>query len=458
MEEDSLINLQDLDDLDNINLTSVGKTPDKPKYVPSLNFTKIFTEEDEIPCAPIVPQPGPLQAKQKSVKFPNVHLENSANKHSLNALKYLGKLKINSKATKKVDDSINKTELNVPTPIAKKAINVVKILNLAKQELKIPNTSCVKDLYEIKIKNRIKHSLAILRKGRAQKSLLAANIINAVICENLRFIEAHLDKCPKDSERLLTVNTQDQFYRTSLHYASALGFEECVYLLIAVGASPYAKDFRNRTPLHYASFSNNPKIITMLTRACQSHKTLVKKMSTYKNNFTVARLVKYKIEIPNTESEDLAYISGQKPPNILVNFLNFHEGIQEFLEVLNVYSGKTGDFLETSSKYIDLQDDEGRTALHLAVVHEKTSMVQALLEAKAKIDIEDVNGKRPLELSQSNFISTMLINKLKQALAYKKSKNSVISKSSLDNRDLKALSINDISMYMKNEFQESYLM
>ena len=130
--------------------------------------------------------------------------------------------------------------------------------------------------------------------------------------------------------------------------------------------------------------------------------------------------------------------------------------MQGLIDLMNASSGNVTDFETTGCKYIDWQDYEGRTALHLSVLHDRHNIAQELLESGAKIDIEDAAGKRPLELSESQFISTLLINKLKQKLSYKKSKQSTIAKNVLDNRDLKALSKEDINAC--GEFHEHYLM
>ncbi|OMJ80122.1 hypothetical protein SteCoe_19721 [Stentor coeruleus] len=314
-----------------------------------------------------------------------------------------------------------------------------------------------RNLYETRIKNRIRESSCLLRKGREQNSIITKSIIHATLCENVRLLEAHIDCCGKDYERINLVNMQDQYSRTSLHYAAALGLDVAVSMLLEVGANPCAKDFKNRTPMHYVAFSNCPKIVTLLLRGYKSYKSIQKSMSSNKNTHTVARLFKFKVNGANNCVGSVWRNGIQQEPIIEIEPYNFHEGIQYLLESMNKSAGTT-TYESKEGKFIDFSDNEGRSALHLAVLNDKPLIVTALLEAGAKIALEDGQGKRPLELSKSKYISSLIVTKLKQNLAYKKSKNAGLCKDTIDNRDLKALSQDDICKYTKKGQQQNYLM
>ena len=299
MESSSPVELEDFDDLNNVNLTSNLKAPDKPECIPILDLTFMNEEIDEIPENPpvILKQlPKKSNIAPRFIHYPDEEINN---KEKIIQLKNIRFAKIKSKVKERVEkDQVIRKEKTLSKSKylfnETKDLNIEKIMTFVKEDLKSLGTSSIHDLHEIKVKNRIKQSLLFLRKAKIQKSLISVSLIHSVLCESLRFIEAHIDACRKDCDRLTLVNTTDQFDRTALHYAAALGYEPAIYLLIQVGASPFAKDFKNRTPLHYSALSVNPKVIPLLLRASTEYKSITQKMNSNKNDYTIARLAKYR--------------------------------------------------------------------------------------------------------------------------------------------------------------------
>ena len=464
MEIKDLKELQELDDLINVSLTSVGRSRKKPDIIPALDFDSLYIENEEEECQapPKVVEPL-IKKKDIAPRFVQYPPEEINNLDKMNQLKNsrFEKIRFTIKERIEKDKKIRKEKkimLDDSNFSEKYELNIEELMKTVKSELKLKNTTFVNDLHEIKINNRIKKSMALLRRSREQKTVISSNIIFATLNENLRLIEAHLDCCSKDCERFLMANTKDQFGRTSLHYAAALGFESAISMLLELGSNPFTIDFKGRSPLHYSTLSNNLKSINTLLRACGNFNRIRKNMLTNQNKYTVARLVENRKADHNFSLTCSNNIKVTETQTIFLDTSLFHEGIQKLLNIMNSNNGISSDYDNKGLKYIDWRDNEGRTALHFAVLHEKATIVQALLEAGAAIALEDANDKRPLELSNSKFISALLINKLKQSLVYKKCKNSAIYKESIDNRDLKALTQEDISMYMKNDLQETYLM
>lgn len=69
---------------------------------------------------------------------------------------------------------------------------------------------------------------------------------------------------------------------------------------------------------------------------------------------------------------------------------------------------KLNRLLETGVS-CDLQDGQGKTALHYAVMREDCMMIRVLLEHQANINISDNNGQAPLDLVQPSFYQKIVV-------------------------------------------------
>ena len=448
----SISELQDLDDLDNVNLSFSAQTPLKPGNIPSLDMSQVYDEdlpldEDE------------LQSSQKSIimylpaRYQYKPLEQSSSEKMIQLKKQrFAKIEFKVKERIEKDKKIRKERCASFNKLGLGRTFNIENLEDSKSNEKF--TRFEEDIFEVKISNRIKESWKMLKKGKQMKMVISKSIIHATLGENVRIVEAHLDTCGNDLERLKKVNVVDQCLRSALHYAAALGSEDLVKLLLQMGADPKTRDYKNRSPLHYVPFSNSPKIVEILLRGNKNHSKIVQSMNTIKNFHTVARVLIYKRPIINTQSKKFKFLNTQDLVSINIDPKFFNENIEELFEKMEKSSGKA-QCNELNGKYIDWVDNEGRTSLHLAVLNEKPTIVQGLLEAGSKITIEDVYNKRALELSTSKYITTLLVYKLKKNMSKAKDK---LGQGTIDNRDLLVLSEADISKYIKNDSQSTYLM
>lgn len=448
----SISELQELDDLDNVNLSFSALTPLKPDNIPSLDMSQVYDESQPMDTEDV-------QSTQKSIKkyLPARFKYNSLEMTSSQKLLQLKKQRL-AKIEFKVNERIEKDRrIRKERCASFNKLSLTKTFNIENLADSLANEKTTKfqeDLIEVKIRNRVNESWKILKKGKKMNSVLSKSIIHAALCENSRIVEAHLDVCANDLERLRKVNTIDQCLRTALHYAAALGNEDLAGILLQMGADPKLKDYKSRSPLHYAAFSNSRKIVDVLLRGYRKHSKTVESMQTIKNFHTVARVLKFKKPVLFDQPSKIKSFTVQNSASVEIDPKHFNEYVEDLLEKMNKKPEKK-QFHENSEKFIDWVDEEGRTSLHLAVLNEKPTIVQALLEAGAKIDIEDNYNKRPLELSTSKFITTLLVYKLKENLKRKKNKK---FSDTIDNRDLLVLSEEDISKCIKNESQSTYLM
>lgn len=449
----TVADLRELDDLDNVNLSSSIIQPSRPGLVPGLNFSQVYSED------------SPIDTSQVSSKEPAAkpHLParycSKLDFHIKNTQKFLqiSQTKV-SKIDRIVKDRIekdrklrNERSASSNKLTLKKVFNIENLVDTLKEENLTISQS---DIFESKIKARIKESIKILKKSKDMKNPTSKSIIHATLCENVRLVEAQIDSASSDMDRAKKVNTTDQYLRTALHYSCALGNDIITSILLKMGADCRLLDYKGRSALHYASFSSCGKLVPLLIRSLSKFSKLVQSMSTIKNSHTVARVIKFKrLNTSNPNAYGKTLDLTHNCPATTIDLPDFNEVIDDLLTKMNRSSGKSSSG-HTDCKFIDWTDNESRTALHYAVFNDKSQLVQALLDAGASISIEDSNHKRPLELSRSKFITSLLVYKLKESLNSHKSKIS----SQIDNRDLKALSEEDISKYVKSDSQFSYLM
>jgi hypothetical protein len=453
--------LQEYEDLENVMLAQLGASPPKPSAVPDLDLSQVYhsceeeMEEEYMEPVPEENVPVHKDVAPRLADYPVEELDNSVKLHKLQQLR-MEKIRKIVKQRVEHDRKLKKRFRPSETlPSDPSSFNIEMIISSIKEESKSKPIATVTDLYEVQIKNRIKESSSLLKRAKNSSSIIGKSLIHAVLSENLRFVEAHLDSCQKDVDRLRVANTKDQFGRTALHYASALGLEKPLKLLLAVGADPFSRDFKSRSPLHYAGFANCPKTVPILMRGQQQYRATFERLLSLKNRNTVARSIMH--ARTGADPKPAPQAAELKPsPVVELDLRLFHEGTQNLVQEMNRAAGQAAGKESSTGKYVDLSDNEGRTALHLAVLHDRATVVQVLLDVGANFSAEDAYGKRPLELSRSQFVSSLILARLKQALAQQKARHPQRA-GLIDNRDLRALSQEDISALTKTE-QLSYLM
>jgi ankyrin repeat protein len=105
--------------------------------------------------------------------------------------------------------------------------------------------------------------------------------------------------------------------------------------------------------------------------------------------------------------------------SLFVDFKMFDETTRETLSRME-YSVNTSPLVALlkkkadTTKLIDLQDNMGRTALHIAALCNKPQIIRVLLDHDASLIVEDFEGKRPVDLSLSNQITSLMIIRMKE--------------------------------------------
>ena len=142
---------------------------------------------------------------------------------------------------------------------------------------------------------------------------------------------------------------------TLLHELARLGNVQHIRTLLHYGASPAVRDYRGRTPLHWAvSGENNPKVVDLLI---------------------------------NEGAVVDARCSCQSTP--------FHRAVMKG-------SLETARLLIAKGASAGAVSDNGWTSLHLAAYLEKLKMIELLIGHGMDIDVKDCYGDTPLSLAVKN--------------------------------------------------------
>ena len=148
------------------------------------------------------------------------------------------------------------------------------------------------------------------------------------------------------------VNLKDNDGTTPLLIAATIGRIDLVRLLVQSGADLNLHDVEGVTPLMKAIGTGDKKMVSYLM-----------------DNGADARLVD---------------VNGTSPLHIAAE-----RGKESIIKLL----------LEKGNVDLDCVGKSGRTALHLAAKNDRIKVAKLLLEAKARLDIHDVQGKTPLHAS-----------------------------------------------------------
>lgn len=428
---------------------SAVTSPAKPLIIPALNLTPILPKHSLTASASqisnslfhdrlnkIIPNLKQKVALPPYAKHDREHLlrleeeTDIIKKHkSLKAVR-LEKLKL------KLSESISKSRegaqamLNQTSPaelvLKHNPVELDKIIDKALIHLnksrKVPSMD---DLFEQKVKGRVRSSIMLLKNTKDPDNLSALSLIHATILRNLRFVEAHIDSCETDHERVVKVNTVDQHGRSALHYAACMGCKEALEMLIMTGGSLRTKDIYGRTPLHYSAFQEDRDVIDMMFLYINKCYKILCDIKERSNIYTVARQVKYrkfrKLKKNQEEVIDRAdnHNLVESDETLFVDFKMFDETTRETLSRME-YSVNTSPLVALlkkkgeTTKLIDLQDNMGRTALHIAALCNKPQIIRVLLDHDASLMVEDFEGKRPVDLSLSNQITSLMIIRMKE--------------------------------------------
>ena len=176
---------------------------------------------------------------------------------------------------------------------------------------------------------------------------------------------------------------------TVLYRAAFRGHEAVVQLLIRRGADVNAKGWANSTVLHGASLGGNEDLMRLLlnqgaeqhvnSRSILSHTTPLY-CAVDSGSHKVARLLLDHHADVNMQQRITGYTS--------LHCACENDATISMIELLLEYGAK-----------VDVSNAEGKTALHLAAVHARTSTVNLLLDHGAKVNATTKDGNTALHLA-----------------------------------------------------------
>lgn len=157
--------------------------------------------------------------------------------------------------------------------------------------------------------------------------------------------------------------------RTALHHAAENGRLDVVKRLIKKGVD--IKDSQNRTPLHYAAESGHLDVVKYLV----GNGADVYAKDSHENG---------------NNPRHLATIQGKS--NVVEYLRDTETDINDFINAATSSSSDDVKRLINTVPNIDVRNEHGNTALHLAAIHDRLDTVKYLVEKGANIEAKDSNG------------------------------------------------------------------
>ena len=172
----------------------------------------------------------------------------------------------------------------------------------------------------------------------------------------------------KNKEGLVDfINEENNKGITAFHYASFRGVVSIIKLLEKKGANIYKITKRNLNIIHYACQGNRPNSIMYFYLQFKKN-----------NDLKGFQLMKAQDSGQSTPLHWAAYSSAEDALLYLIN--------------LDIFADE-----KEKQEFIDMQDGQGCTALHLSVSGKSVRIVLKLLQNGAKADTRDKKGNTPLE-------------------------------------------------------------
>ena len=198
-----------------------------------------------------------------------------------------------------------------------------------------------------------------------------------------------------------------------IHLVSEQGNEEMLKMLLEKGANCSVKDKFGMEPIHHAAKKGHLNIVKLLI---QRNRNLTKSIN--KARQTALHLsVKFK---------DIEIVKELLKSGAQINVQDMHK-ITPLIHACQLGFCKIAKLLIENNASLNMQDVNGNTALHWAVIKNKTDIVQMLLDDKRCIlNMKDRKGMTPIALAlqgnhldiakmiseeMSNFIDTVEKNK-----------------------------------------------
>ena len=179
----------------------------------------------------------------------------------------------------------------------------------------------------------------------------------AVDTANLEMINFLLD-------RGFDINNQkNSLSNTPLHIAVKKGLTDIVYVLLEKGANTELKNINGNTPLDLAREKQFSRIIKLLESTV----------------------------LPGLQKQQQLQLQLQRHPERSNNI---------FEAVKNNRFDDVEHFLEYKKIDINIQDKDGRTPLHWAIVHKNNDMIKYLIQKGASLEIKDSKNNTPSLLAK----------------------------------------------------------
>ena len=196
----------------------------------------------------------------------------------------------------------------------------------------------------------------------------------AVYKKSFKITKLFIDYCKKNNENGLKdfINEKNNQETTAIHFASFKGSVPIIKLLIENGADIYAKTKRQLNIFHYAAQGNRP---TSLMYFYLNFYYFAEE-----KDMRIINLLKDKDAGGSTPLHWAAYSSAE---DILLYLIN-----------LKIFSNE-----REREDFINQQDYQGFTALHLSITSRSSRIVLKLLQNGANSEIKDKKGLNSLQFA-----------------------------------------------------------
>jgi len=170
----------------------------------------------------------------------------------------------------------------------------------------------------------------------------------------------------------ININGKDENGQSVLHLAASKGDARIIDVLIEAGADVNSKDKYLETPINVAIVAGQTEIIKKL--------------------------------IENNARPDHKNINGNNALHIALTSGDFK--MINFLLEENLFVGAN---IQDTQEYLDCQNKEGKTPLHVASEFNKGDVINFLLCAGVNSQLKTLNGEKALHLAAKNFSTDALI-------------------------------------------------
>jgi ankyrin repeat protein len=202
-----------------------------------------------------------------------------------------------------------------------------------------------------------------------ENSAVALSLLTTSAYGNLKIVKYLV-------EARANIETRDQYYKTSLHYAAQHGHIEIVKYLLEAEVDIEAKDINGKTALHLSAEYGHIEIVKYLVEKKADIEVRDKYLKTsayYAAEYGYIEILEYLIK-------SRINIDG---------FTTLHFASANCYITIVKYLVEKGDDIDARDKY-------HKTSAHYAVEHDYTETLELLIKYGADLDAQDINEKTPL--------------------------------------------------------------